>query len=258
MALMDINSPQFHAYAWVASDVSSNEEATTYSNNDRMLQRYALGVLYFSTNGVNWSMSDGWLTSEDECTWYGISGCQDANTDKIISIELKGNELVGSIPPELFEFIPTLVVLNLATNVLSGPIPKEIGMLSNINILELAENDLTSIPSEMGNLNTIDHLFLQSNNFGEQSMPDEVCQLRSAGSLTLLWADCKGNGSLQCSVDCCTTCFESSMNGDNNVFEEDTGSSTSTSDTVTYTPAITHADTEGDMLAKLKKMAPGE
>jgi len=257
VALMDINSPQFHAYAWLAGDVSSSQEATTYST-ERVLQRYALAVLYFATNGVNWSMSDGWLTFEDECTWYGISGCQDANTDKIISIELKGNELVGTIPPELFEFIPTLVVLNLATNVLKGPIPKEIGMLSNINILELAENELTSIPSEMGNLNTIDHLFLQSNNFGEQSMPEEVCELRTTGSLTLLWADCKGNGSLQCSVDCCTTCFENVMNGDNNVFEEGTGSSTSTSDTVTYTPAITHADSEGDMLAKLKKMAPGE
>ena len=259
MSLLDINSPQFHAYAWLAGDVSSSQEATTYST-ERVLQRYALGVLYFATNGVNWSMSDGWLTSEDECTWYGISGCQDANTDKIISIELKGNELVGTIPPELFEFIPTLVVLNLATNDLKGPIPKEIGMLSNINILELAENELTSIPSEMGNLNTIDHLFLQSNNFGEQSMPEEVCQMRTAGSLTLLWADCKGNGSLQCGVDCCTTCFESSMNGDNNVFEveEDTGSSTSTSDTVTHTSAIAHDDSDGDMLAKLKKMAPGE
>ena len=124
--------------------------------------------------------------------------------------------------------------------------------------LELAENELTSIPSEMGSLNTSDHLFLQSNNFGEQSMPEEVCQLRTAGSLTLLWADCKGDGSLQCGVDCCTTCFESAMNGDNNVFEEDTSSGTSTSDTVTYTPAITHADSDGDMLAKLKKMAPGE
>ena len=258
MALMDINSPQFHSYAWLAGD-----PAISSYNNARILQRYALGVLYFATNGVNWSLSDNWVTTADECKWYGVNGCKNADTEKISSIQLKANGLKGTIPPELFEFIPTLLTLNLATNILSGPIPKEIGMLQDINSLELAENQLTSIPTEMGNLNTLDHLFLQSNNFGGQLMPEEVCQLRTAGTLTLLWADCKGDGevSLQCSAECCTTCFSdeyvstsassslsSSSGGGDNMFEVNTDSSV----------AVSHADSDGDVLAKLKKMAPGK
>ena len=269
MALMDIDSPQFHSYGWMVQD----SPHMNYSI-DRMLQRYALGVLYFATNGVNWSMSDGWVTTEDECTWYGISGCKDAATESIVSIELKGNELVGTIPSELFEFIPGIKVLNLATNVLKGSIPTEIGMLSDINIIELAENELTGdIPGEIGNLNTIDHLFLQSNNFGDASMPDEVCELRTVGTLTLLWADCKSGDNdsqssvsfVQCSPECCTTCFDAlppplspsssssevgGGSGGNNVFEQ--------GDTST---AVTHSDSGGsadDVLAMLKKMAPGE
>lgn len=249
MALMDIGSPQFRAYAWLVEDSADAE---------RLFQRYALATLYFATNGVHWGKSDGWITPGlDECDWFGISGCKD---DKIISLDLKGNLLKGSIPPELFEFIPTLVVLNLATNELSGPIPKEIGMLADLDILELAENQLTSIPLEMGNLNNVDHVFLQTNNFGGQEMPENVCELRNSGQLTLLWADCRGGdqATLVCSTMCCTTCFLGDAppgGGGDNVFQPEGG--TGGGDTNTAN-AVTHADSASEVLAKLKKMAPGE
>ena len=149
-ALMDISSPQFHSYAWLVEDTADGWYA-----DERMLQRYALGTLYFATNGVHWSNSENWITSADECAWYGISGCDDADLEDIVSIELKGNRLEGTIPPEIFEFIKTMVVFNVASNSLDGPVPHEIGMLTDINILELAENQLTSIPDTMGNLGTV-------------------------------------------------------------------------------------------------------
>jgi len=258
-ALLDISSPQFRAYAWLVED---SEFGGGYTDEKRLLQRYALATLYFATNGVHWTKSDNWITLADECDWFGISGCEDADTEEIISIELKENRLQGGIPPELFEFLPSVVVLNLATNELSGPIPKEIGMLKAIDILELAENQLTSVPAELGNLNSISHVFLQANDFGGQGMPDEVCTLRTSGSLTLLWADCRGDeASLQCDPSCCTTCFSGQASsssasggtnggGGDNPFNGGTGSKSD--------EAVTHADSDGEVLATLKKMAPDD
>lgn len=101
-SLMDISSPQFRAYAWLVEDSKTYEESSggnSYSH-DRLVQRYALATLYFAANGAHWTKSDNWLTNTDECSWYGISGCTDADIEKIISIDLKRNHLDGTIPPK--------------------------------------------------------------------------------------------------------------------------------------------------------------
>ena len=96
-SLLDISSPQFHAYSWLVEDSAS----AAYSD-ERLFQRYALATLYYSTAGVQWTSSDSWITSTDECQWYGISGCDEADDGEIVSLELFGNNLVGTIPSELF------------------------------------------------------------------------------------------------------------------------------------------------------------
>jgi hypothetical protein len=148
MALMDVNSPQFHAYSWLVEDSDDKD----YSD-ERLFQRYALAVLYFSAGGVQWDNNEGWVTSADECNWFGISGCSDANSEAVVSIELAGNNLAGPLPSEFFEYFSDLMVLNLSDNHLTGSIPTSIGSLSNLIVLELAENELTShVPTEIGNL----------------------------------------------------------------------------------------------------------
>ncbi len=37
-----------------------------YSDKQK-IQQYVLVVLYFSTNGNDWSHNDGWLSNEDKC-----------------------------------------------------------------------------------------------------------------------------------------------------------------------------------------------
>ena len=249
-ALMNISSPQFHAYLWLVEDSTTKEGIAA----ERLLQRYALATLYIATDGPHWIQNRNWITAEHECDWFGIVGCVDtdeANAEGAIdAIYLKENGLRGRIPPELFEFFPEITALNLATNELVGPIPREIGMLTKVGILELAENQLTSIPAELGNLLSVSHVFLQANNFGGQHMPKEVCALRSRpGLLTLLWSDCRGGqaSSVQCDKSCCTTCFSGKASSD--VFDSGTGGKSN--------GAVMHADSNGSFLATLKKVAPG-
>ena len=232
-ALVNIHTPQFRAYAWLVTDSSYAQGYTT----QRLLQRYALATLYHSTNGPLWRNSDKWMSLSDECDWYGVSGCQKnstittINSNSVSSIDLKANRLSGPAPPELFEFL-NLKILNLANNDLTGPIPKEIAW-HPFEVIDLAENQFTSIPSEMSTMKTLNHLFLQGNAFGSQTLPDGVCELRDSGVLTLLWADCK-----QCSISCCTTCFSG-------------WSSDEDEDSV----AVTHADLDGNLLNALKRMS---
>lgn len=202
-SLLNDTSPQFRAYSWLVQDSSNSNHS-----EERLLQRYALGTLFFATNGMHWLNNDIWLASSDELGWHGVMPGLDAERDKITTIELSGNRLQGSLPPEIFEFIPSIEYLHLSSNELAGPIPREIGILQHIKVLELAYNQLSSIPSEMGNLHTIESILLEGNDFGGQLMPSEVCELVHSELLTVLHADCLGdNASLKCSSTCCTTCF---------------------------------------------------
>jgi len=65
--------------------------------------------------------------------------------------------------------------LDLRNNELTGPIPPEIGYLTNLTYLNLKNNQLTgSIPPEIGNLTNLYNLIL-SNNQLTGIIPDEIC-----------------------------------------------------------------------------------
>ncbi|MYG81574.1 MAG: hypothetical protein F4187_07325, partial [Gemmatimonadetes bacterium] len=65
-------------------------------------------------------------------------------------LELRHNNLTA-IPPELGG-LNDLRVLSLRDNDLAGPIPAELGNLTNLTTLELQHNNLTAIPAELGDL----------------------------------------------------------------------------------------------------------
>lgn len=81
----------------------------------------------------------------------------------ITSIDLSGNQLSGTIPPELGG-LKDLVTLNLSRNSLSGEIPSSFGMLQKIESMDLSHNKLEGmIPLEMLN-NSFMAVFIVSNN----------------------------------------------------------------------------------------------
>ena len=62
-------------------------------------------------------------------------------------------------------------------------LPSEIGNLSNLKVLYLNENDLTSIPIELVNLTTLEELHLSYNDFAE--FPHEVISIPNLQKLTI-------------------------------------------------------------------------
>ena len=102
-ALQMQSTPQNNALKWLAN----NTNLGNYTDK-RKIQRYALAVFYYSTNGDNWSNNTGWLNNENECDWYiqpnnnTLCASGDVvNLDFIDEDTRTDNNLDGTLPNEL-------------------------------------------------------------------------------------------------------------------------------------------------------------
>jgi hypothetical protein len=64
-ATLDPLSPPGRALQWLESDVRGEEMLGW-----RLLQRFSLAVMYFSLNGEHWFNQSGWISSQNECSWF--------------------------------------------------------------------------------------------------------------------------------------------------------------------------------------------
>ena len=105
---------------------------------------------------------------------------------RILRVDRRGSEfeLTGSIPRELGQLV-NLEVLDLGFNHLTGAIPPQLGQLSRLTHLYLYANQLTgAIPPEVGQLANLTSLNLSSNQL-TGAIPPEVGQLANLTSLNL-------------------------------------------------------------------------
>ena len=142
--------------------------------------RDVLVALYNATDGPNWTNSTNWLSDKPVGDWHGVT----ASNGRVTRLELRENQLSGPIPTELGN-LTNLGELWLGWNQqLSGPIPTELSNLANLTHLELSGNQLSgSIPAELGNLANLTHLDLEQNQL-TGSIPMELGRLTK---LTGLW-----------------------------------------------------------------------
>ena len=133
--------------------------------------RAALVALYNATDGPNWVNNENWLTDAPLGEWYGVD--TDAS-GRVVRLDLSGyfdndnrayvpHGLSGTIPPEL-GVLTNLTNLDLKKNNLTGPIPAELGGLSSLSDLLLFGNELSgAIPTELGDLASLTILDLADN-----------------------------------------------------------------------------------------------
>ncbi|KAI9080508.1 hypothetical protein K1719_037474 [Acacia pycnantha] len=81
----------------------------------------------------------------------------------VVNLDLSNNNLVGSIPPELFSLIG-LIGLNLSHNHFKGEIPEIIGDMKSLESFDISCNQiLGKIPKSMSKLTTLNHLNMSYN-----------------------------------------------------------------------------------------------
>ena len=161
---------------WVNFRVS--EAAAQVANDDRA----ALIALYHATDGPNWANSQSWLSAAPLNQWHGVTTNADG---RVIELDLSDNRLRGPIPGNMGG-LSNLTGLFLNSNRLTGPIPSDLGNLSNLNSLDLGRNQMSGqIPRELGNLSNLSWLGLASNQL-TGPIPSE---LGSLANLTLLFLE---------------------------------------------------------------------
>jgi hypothetical protein len=158
-AILRAGSPQSEAYL-------SLEAAASEYEPSRWLQRYALRTVFYSTNGPSgWINQSGWESDSDECSWYQTKSdgtAQAANSpdtvcgqDHVVhSLMLVGNNVTGSLPPELsmLSGLTRLYVespLGSSQGSLTGGIPSTLARLTRLEEFSL-RNHLLDLPFPSG------------------------------------------------------------------------------------------------------------
>jgi hypothetical protein len=177
-------TPQNLAYEWLASSANLD----TLPDN-RKIQRYALATFFYSTGGDSWLNSVAWLSQVDECSWYSRStlrpNCNEAGAYE--NLDLGFNGVSGSIPPEV-ALLSELTRIQLSGGTLltlTGSLPSELGLLASLESFSVQRNSLTgSLPPEIGALTALDQLDLSENKF-LGSLPSEIGGLTALTGLNL-------------------------------------------------------------------------
>ena len=161
-----------------AGSVSGTAAVTVQVVNEA--DRAALVALYHATDGPNWIDNTNWLTDAPLGEWYGV---ETDTSGRVVSLNLSGrwdreldkaipHGLRGPIPPELGN-LANLQVLELASNNLTGAIPPELGDLANLRVLSLWGNPFKGgIPPELGGFVNLTSLDLSGSNLSGAIPPE--------------------------------------------------------------------------------------
>jgi Leucine-rich repeat (LRR) protein len=136
------SSAQSTALTWLKNDTIVLSPGRSTQD---LLQRYVLAVLYYTTSRPKWTWS--YLSSNDVCTWnkgrehlQGVY-CQ-ADGVSIDELILDDNNLQGPLPWELV-LLTNLEILSLSKNTITGSIPTRISELTRLRTFDASFNDLT-------------------------------------------------------------------------------------------------------------------
>ncbi|XP_057496789.1 BRASSINOSTEROID INSENSITIVE 1-associated receptor kinase 1-like isoform X1 [Actinidia eriantha] len=124
----------------------------------------ALTALKMSLDDPNNVMQSWDSTLVNPCTWFHIT-CNPEN--RVTRVDLGNANLSGPLVPQL-GLLLNLQYLELYSNNISGTVPIELGNLTNLVSLDLYLNRLSGpIPNTLGNLQKLRYLRLNNNNLSE-------------------------------------------------------------------------------------------
>ena len=151
--------------------------------------------------------------------FFVISSTLPSSYDKLTRLEFVSFKdmrgLTGTLPASWGESWSNLYSFDLwGTPNLQGTLPPEWSGMTDLELLRLMDNQLTStIPTEFGKLTNLKILTLNKSRL-TGTMPLEVCKLRSSLQLNEISVDCKlashdssRFAAVECPYpDCCTFC----------------------------------------------------
>ncbi|WP_298116107.1 Two component regulator three Y domain protein [Flavobacterium sp.] len=141
-------------------------------------EKNALIELNKSTNGSQWNIK--WDLNSSVSTWYGVK----VVNDKVVAIDLSSNNLSGTLPVVISDLV-NLKSLILFQNSIIGELPKSIGNMKSLEVLNVSFNKLSgSLFAEVCNATSLKTVELFMNNLSG-SIPSEIKNLKKLEVLSL-------------------------------------------------------------------------
>ena len=148
------------------------------------------GTLNSSTNNTTSTSSstEKQTASNGKTLDLSNKGLNDVSHDilddsTVTTINLSGNNLTGALPAEIRK-LTNLEVIDASDNNMTG-IPAEIGQLSKLRIANFANNNISGLPMEIGNLKNLETFDLRGNpNVSQQDLSQIKLKLPNATFLT--------------------------------------------------------------------------
>ena len=151
------------------------------ARDPRFVERYALSVLHYANGGCSgmWIDDAGWMTEIDHCDgWRGVI-CD--LRGRIVELNLSGNRVSGNLPVEL-SLLTELGVLDMSNNALSGTIPHESLSMGKLYTIQLNNNLLEGefpFQEVKEGATILGNLWLQENADLTGTITDAYCGLNS-------------------------------------------------------------------------------
>jgi len=133
---------------WKENKGKTSKDKGSKAKKNFMTQKQILTEFFESTTGEKWNRNAGWMEKGIPiCKWHGIECNKNGKIDKI---DMESNNLEGTIPKSLGK-MRKLRILDLGrNNMLTGAIPKELGELIHLRQLYLDGTKLTgNVPREV-------------------------------------------------------------------------------------------------------------
>jgi len=191
----DPSSPQAAAWQWLQEDILQRRRNNLFADArqdfpetlpeyQQIVQRFALACLYYATSGAGWQFSRFWLDhATHECDWY----------PHVTAVSWPYNEGPLVCEPNTGAYRKLL----LNNNFLDGTLPEELGLLTDLEMIDVSRN-----PQLTG------------------SMPQGICQMvqeqQTSNTTELLEDEEEENelviritcntGGLSCAEDCGCQC----------------------------------------------------
>ncbi|GLU19486.1 hypothetical protein SLE2022_357350 [Rubroshorea leprosula] len=138
------------------------QNLTTLAQKESSAIDYYFAVSYPDGNGYY----KGFYVDKASVMWKGMErDYENGNLKTLKIIDLSSNKLTGKIPVQV-SVLSELVQLNLSRNQMTGWIPSKIGQMRQLESLDLSQNQLSGhLPGSMSQLNFLSTLNLSYNNF---------------------------------------------------------------------------------------------
>ena len=164
--ILDIETPQGKCRYWLTHN-DRLQLKVDQVGSARIQQRYIMCLLYYATNGDQWTLSSSSSSSSfldefsHECDWTGTF-CD--TEDRVAVLDLSESNLVGSLPEEI-RHLEDLQALSLYRNSLTGSLPSDLfSVTTKLFSVDMSSNDLTGMIPNPNNA-PLDSLYLYDNLF---------------------------------------------------------------------------------------------